>query len=130
MRRQNFKKKIVYSSRISSLATSDSFPTSEQSSQNSKESEEKLFNSTEVHEESVLKSDNDQALHSDVLKDLASEQIVEELLVESRTKGAGNGDVIERIELDKEKVNENIEPNGIAEAVLLDSISTNSGING
>lgn len=90
---------------------------------------EKNFNSTA----SALKSDNDQALQSDVSKDLreTSDQLDETTLVESRTQGAEIENVIERNELSKEKFDENTDTtSGLAEALLLDSISTNSGING
>lgn len=117
--------KIIPSSRIASLATSDSFPTSEQSFQNSHFED---FNSTGV----ASKSDNDQALPSDVLKEVnaPSDQLDEETLVESRTYGAQIENVIERNDLSKEKLDVNIDTGGIAEAILLDTISTNSGING
>lgn len=121
--------KIIFSSRITSLATSDSFgATPEQSSQNIKQFVEENFNSTELHHGSV----SDRALPSDVLKEFSkpSDQSVEETFVESRTQSAEIESVIERNELSKETVNENIDRSGIAEAILLDSISTNSGING
>lgn len=80
-----------------------------------------------------MKSDNDQALPSDVSKDLSksSDQLDETTLVKSRTQGAEIENVIERNELSKEKFDENTDTiSGLAEATLLDSISTNSGING
>lgn len=121
--------KIISSSRITSLATSDSFgATPEQSSQNINQFEEQNFNSTELHHGS--NSDNDPALPSDVLKDFSKPSSVEETFVESRTQSAEIESVIERNEWSKETVNENIDRSGIAEAILLDSISTNSGING
>lgn len=122
------------SSRTTTLATSDSFATSDHSTQNINHFEESDLNSTELHHANALKSDNDQALPSDVLDEFSkpSDQLEEEALVESRTQGAEIEieNVIERNEFSKEKVNENIDTSGITEAILLDSISTNSGING
>lgn len=119
--------KILPSSRISSIATSDSFPTSDQSTQtNNKLEEESVNSTTELHQGSALNSDNDRVLPNDVLNDSSepSDKLAEK--IESATQGADIESVIDRNELSKE----HIDTNRIAEAVLLDSISTNSGING
>lgn len=129
--------KLNFSCRISSLllATTDSFPTSEQTSQTSNSFEEINFNTTKEHNNNVLKSDNDKELPSDdVFQDLRkpSDPLDEESLVESRTQAEQIETVIERNEISsKENVQENFDTiTGVAEAIILDSISTNSGING
>lgn len=128
--------KNVSSSRVPSLllATSDSFPTTEQHSQDNDNFEEIKFNATEEHYDSEFKNDNDKALPSDVFQDSikSSDQLEKESLVKSRTQGAPIETVVERYDKSsKEKVDENIDTiAGIAKSILLDSISTNSGING
>lgn len=51
-------------------------------------------------------------------------------LVESRTESVKIESVIERNDLSQGTVNDANDRSSIAEAILLDSISTNSGING
>ncbi len=75
----------------------------------------------------MLNSDNHQALPSDVLNESSESS---DKLVESRTEGAEIENVIERNEVGRVKLDESIDTSGIADAILLDSISTNSGING
>lgn len=77
-------------------------------------------------------SDNDQT--NVVLDDFSkpSDRLDKEALVDSRTQGAQIENAVKRNELfNKEIVDENSDKiAGIAKATLLDSISTNSGING
>ncbi|XP_037031118.1 uncharacterized protein LOC119070751 isoform X2 [Bradysia coprophila] len=121
---------LLNSSIIASLATSDSFPTSDQSSQNDSNSGEKSSNSTELHHGSELYSDNNApTAPSEVLENVNKfGDKIEEKLVESRTESGNIESVIERNDLGQATVDDTIDRSDIA--VLLDSISTNSGING
>lgn len=118
------------------LATSDSFPSSEQTSSNNNRFEEINYNSTEEIYANELKSDNknDIDFSSDVFQELSknSDRTPDDSFVDSRTESSQVETAIEPNEIfSEESVDKNIDTNTVlAEAVLLDSISTNSGING